>query len=105
MSEMTLLPRWEQLRDAIGVNEEHLLSAWLSGSFVNPEKTVTEESDIDIILAFESREALDQFQYDGRSPATVTVGGTDRPVDIVVGGPSADFDDGLSICLYHHLAE
>lgn len=101
MSDMTLLPRWEQIRDAIGVNEEHLLSAWLSGSFVNPEKDVIPDSDIDIILAFESYEATKQFNYDGRNPATVNVGGIDRPVDIVVGGPTADFDDGQSIRLYH----
>lgn len=103
MSNMTLLPQWEQIRDAIGVNEEHLLSAWLSGSFVNSEKDVTPDSDIDIILAFESYEAIDHFSYDGRTPATVSVGGIDRPVDIVIGGPTADFDDGLSIRLYHHL--
>jgi hypothetical protein len=105
MSDMTLLPQWEQIRDAIGVNEEQLLSAWLSGSFVNPAKSVTEESDIDIILAFKEYDATEQFSYDGRNPATVTVGGINRPVDIVVGGPTADFDDGLSIRLYHHLAE
>lgn len=102
MSEMTLHPRWDQIKDAIGVNEENLLSAWLSGSFVNPEKDVTPDSDIDIILAFESHEAAGEFQYDGRNPATVSVGGVDRPVDIVVGGPTADFDDGQSIRLYHH---
>lgn len=101
MSDMTLLPRWEQIRDAIGVNEENLLSAWLSGSFVNPDKDVTPDSDIDIILAFETNEG-GEFRYDGRNPATVNVGGVDRSVDIVVGGPSADFDDGLSILLYHH---
>ncbi len=105
MSEMRELPRWEQLRAAIDVDEEQLLSAWLSGSFVNPDKEITEESDIDIILAFATHDAAGDFNYDGRDPATVTVGGVERPIDIVVGGPSADFDDGLSILLFRRSAE
>ncbi len=40
-------PTWPQIRDTLEVNEDHLLSAWLTGSFVNPPKEVAQESDIE----------------------------------------------------------
>jgi hypothetical protein len=52
---------WPQIRDALEVNEDRLLSTWLTGSFVNPTKEVTQASDVDVILAFESYDAMDEF--------------------------------------------
>ena len=54
-------PTWPQIRDALEVNEDRLRSAWLTGRFVNPSKKVTYESDVDIVLAFETDEAIDEF--------------------------------------------
>ena len=45
----------------IEVDEDRLCSAWLTGSFVNSTKEVTRESDVDVVLAFETYEARDEF--------------------------------------------
>ncbi|WP_266082520.1 hypothetical protein [Haladaptatus caseinilyticus] len=95
-------PTWPQIRDALGVNEDCLLSAWLTGSFVNPTKEVTRESDVDVVLAFESFDAMDEFEYDGRYPETIEVGGVPRELDLIIGGPESDYDDGESELLYAH---
>ncbi|WP_435158558.1 hypothetical protein [Haladaptatus sp. DFWS20] len=52
---------WPQIKDALEVNEDRLCSAWLTGSFVTPTKDVTQESDVDVVLAFETDEAIDEF--------------------------------------------
>ncbi|WP_281247724.1 hypothetical protein [Haladaptatus litoreus] len=41
---------------------------------MNPTKDITRESDVDVVLAFESFGAMDEFDYDGRSTETITVG-------------------------------
>jgi hypothetical protein len=38
-------------------------SAWLTGSFVTPTKEVTRERDVDVVLAFETDETIDEFKY------------------------------------------
>jgi hypothetical protein len=45
---------------------------------VNPTKEITQESDVDVVLAFETDEAIDEFEYDGRYPETIEVGGITR---------------------------
>jgi hypothetical protein len=91
---------WPQIRDALEVNENCLLSAWLTGSFVNPTKEVTRESDIDVVLAFESFGAMDEFEYDGRYPETIEVGGIIREIDLISGGLESDYDDSESGLFY-----
>ncbi|WP_435157359.1 hypothetical protein [Haladaptatus sp. DFWS20] len=54
-------PTWPQIRDALEVNEDRLLSALLTGSFVTPTKEVSQESDVDVVFAFETDEAIDKF--------------------------------------------
>jgi predicted nucleotidyltransferase len=54
-------PTWPQIRDALKVNEDRLCSAWLTGSFVNPTKEVTRESDVDVVLASKTDEAIEEF--------------------------------------------
>ncbi|WP_245800225.1 nucleotidyltransferase family protein [Haladaptatus litoreus] len=49
------------IRDALEANGDRLLSAWLTGSFVTPTKEVTRESDVDVVLAFESFDTMDEF--------------------------------------------
>ena len=93
-------PTWPQIRDALEVNEDRLCSAWLTGRFVNPTKEVTRESDVDVVLAFESFDAIDEFDYDGRYPETIEVGGITRELDLIIGGPESDYDDGESELLY-----
>jgi hypothetical protein len=61
-------PTCPQIRDTLEVNEGCLCSAWLTGSFVTPMKEVTRESDVDVVLAFESFDAMDEFDYDRRYP-------------------------------------
>ncbi len=61
MGNLQSKPMWPQFRDALEVNEDRLCSAWLTGSFVNPTKEVTQESDVDVVLAFESFDAMDEF--------------------------------------------
>ncbi|WP_423743116.1 hypothetical protein V5735_00175 (plasmid) [Haladaptatus sp. SPP-AMP-3] len=68
-------PTWPQIRDALEDNEDCLCSAWLTGSFVNPTKEITQESDVDVVLSFESVDAMDEFDYDGRYPETIVAGG------------------------------
>jgi hypothetical protein len=51
--------------DPLEVNEDHLLSAWLTGSFVTPTKEVTQENDVDIVPAFESFDAIVKFNLVG----------------------------------------
>ncbi|WP_435158058.1 hypothetical protein [Haladaptatus sp. DFWS20] len=88
------------IRDALEVNEDRLCSAWLTGNFVNPTKEVTQASDVDVVLAFESFDAMDDFDYDGRSPETIKVGGITRELDLIIDGPESDYDDGESELLY-----
>jgi hypothetical protein len=40
------------------------------------------------------------FEYDGRSPETIEVGGIARELDLIIGGPESDYDDGESELLY-----
>lgn len=54
-------PTWPQIRDALEVDEDRLRSAWLTGRFVNSTKEVTRESDADVVLAFETDDAIDEF--------------------------------------------
>lgn len=75
MGNHEIKPTWPQIRDALEVDEDRFLSAWFTGSFVNPTKEVTQASDVDVILAFESYDAMDEFEYDGRYPETIKVGG------------------------------
>ena len=58
---------------------------------MNPTKEVTQESDVDVVLAFESFDAMDEFEYDGRSPETIVVGGITRELDLIIGGPESDY--------------
>ncbi|SIR69781.1 hypothetical protein SAMN05421858_3413 [Haladaptatus litoreus] len=71
-----------------------------SGNFVNPTKKVTQESDVDDILAFESFNAMEEFDYDRHSPETIAVGSIPRELDFFIGGPESDYDDGESELLY-----
>jgi hypothetical protein len=93
-------PTWPQIRDALEVNEGRLCSAWLTGSFVNPTTEVTQESDVDVVLAFETYEAIDEFDDDGLYPETIKVSGITRELDLIIGGPASDYDDGESELLY-----
>ncbi|MCO8245406.1 MULTISPECIES: hypothetical protein [unclassified Haladaptatus] len=68
--------------------------------FVNLTKEVTQESDVDVVLAFEIDEAIDEFDYDGRHPETIETGGSTRELDLIIGGPESDYDDGESELLY-----
>ena len=95
-----MAPTWPAIRDTLAVDEEKLLSVWLTGSFVNRDKEVTEDSDVDVIRAFESLYPMDDFEYDGRYPETVAVGGVDRELDPTIGGPETHYDDGESELLY-----
>lgn len=53
-----------------------------------------------IVLAFESFDAMDKFEYDGRYPETIQVGGITRELDLIIGGPASEYDDGESELLY-----
>ncbi|GAA0260605.1 hypothetical protein GCM10009000_091660 [Halobacterium noricense] len=37
-----------------------------------------------------------EFDYDGRYPETIAVGGITRALDLIIGGPESDYDDGGS---------
>jgi hypothetical protein len=91
---------WPQIRDALEVNEDRLCSAWPTGRFVNPTKDTTRESDVDVVLVFETDEAIDEFEYDGRYPETIAVRGITRELDLIIGGSESDHDDGESELLY-----
>ncbi|WP_254663341.1 hypothetical protein [Haladaptatus sp. W1] len=91
-------PTWPQIRDALGANVDPLCSAWLTGRFVNLTKEVTQVSDV--VLAFESFDAMDEFEYDGRYPETIAVDGITRELDLIIGDPESDYDDGESKLLY-----
>ncbi|WP_435157363.1 hypothetical protein [Haladaptatus sp. DFWS20] len=41
-----------------------------------------------------------EFDYDGRSPETIEVGGITRELDLIIGGPESEYDDGESELLY-----
>ncbi|ODR80009.1 hypothetical protein BG842_24105 [Haladaptatus sp. W1] len=53
---------WPQIRDVLEVNEDRLCSTWLTGSFVNPMTEVTREYDVDVVLVFETYEAIAEFE-------------------------------------------
>ncbi|WP_458209726.1 hypothetical protein [Haladaptatus sp. NG-SE-30] len=67
---------------------------------MNPTKEVTRESDVDVVLAFKGLDAMDEFEYDGRSPETIAVRDITRELDLIIGGPESDYDDGESELLY-----
>ncbi|WP_227379968.1 hypothetical protein [Haladaptatus halobius] len=67
---------------------------------MNPTKEVIQESDVDVVLAFGIYEATNEFDYDGRYPETIAVGGITRELDLIIGGPESDYDDRESELLY-----
>ncbi len=58
------------------------------GRFVNPTKEIAQESDVDGVLAFESFDAMDEFDYNGHSPETIEVSGStrERLIDAIIAG-------------------
>ncbi|MFH5800437.1 hypothetical protein [Haladaptatus sp. CMAA 1911] len=71
------------------------------GTFCEPDRgNHQRESDVDVVLAFESFDAIDEFDYDGRFPETIEIGGITREFDLIIDGPASEYDDGESEVLY-----